>query len=174
MIKTLLESNNQATVEDIAKVFLGDDQSQIDYYKIITKNMPGKVLRRHNVVDYKDDRFYLLLDSVSSEQKENLIKLCLKKLAEFQVKRGHKIWQHRAMDSTPISGSLQYDVFAKAKGRCMACGISREERALDVDHIIPRNKGGKTEISNLQALCYKCNSQKEIGTILILQTGRKN
>lgn len=160
MIKTLLESGNRATVEDIARVFLGDDQSQIDYYKIITKNMPGKVLQRHKIVDYKNDTFYLLLDSVSPEQKKNLIKLCLEKLAEFQIKRGTKIWQHRAMDRIPISGSLQYDVFAKAKGRCMACGISREERALDVDHIIPRNKGGKTEISNLQALCYKCNSQK--------------
>lgn len=160
MIKTLLESGNQATVEDIARVFLGDDQSQIDYYKIITKNMSGKVLRRHKVVDYKNDKFYLLLDSISAEQKKNLIKLCHEKLAEFQVKRGAKIWQHRAMDKTPISGSLQYDVFVKAKGRCMACGISREERALDVDHIIPRNKGGKTEISNLQALCYRCNSQK--------------
>ncbi|MEX2191971.1 MAG: HIT domain-containing protein [Nitrosarchaeum sp.] len=160
MIKTLLESGNQATVEDIARVFLGDDQSQIDYYKIITKNMPGKVLQRHKIVDYKDDKFYLLLDSVSAEQKKNLIKLCIEKLAEFQVKRGTKIWQHRATDRIPISGSLQYDVFAKAKGRCMACGISRGERALDVDHIIPRNKGGKTEISNLQALCYKCNSQK--------------
>ena len=79
MIKTLLESGNQATVEDIARVFLDGDQSQIDYYNIITKNMPGKVLRRHKIVDYKNDKFYLLLDSVSPEQKKNIIKLCLEK-----------------------------------------------------------------------------------------------
>lgn len=174
MIKTLLESGNQATVDDIARVFLGDDQSQIDYYKIITKNMPGKVLRRHKVVDYKDDKFYLLLDSVSAEQKKSLIKLCLEKLAEFQVKRGAKIWQHRAMDTTPISGSLQYDVFAKAKGRCMAYGISREERSFDVDHIIPRNKGGKLKSQTCRHYATSAILKKEIETILILQTGREN
>jgi ATP adenylyltransferase len=31
---------------------------------------------------------------------------------------------------------------------------------LDVDHIIPRNRGGKTIFENLQALCFTCNSQK--------------
>ena len=160
MIKTLLESNNQASVNEIAKAFLEKDQSQIDYYKIITKNMPGKVLQSHGIVDYKNGRFQLMLEDISDEQRENLIKLCNKKLDEYESKHGKSIWQHRARDAKPISGSLQYDVFAKAKGRCMACGISREERAFDVDHIIPRNKGGKTEMSNLQALCYKCNTQK--------------
>ncbi len=35
-----------------------------------------------------------------------------------------------------------------------------EDRALEVDHIVPRTKGGSNERSNLQALCYLCNAQK--------------
>jgi ATP adenylyltransferase len=31
---------------------------------------------------------------------------------------------------------------------------------LDVDHIIPRSRGGKAELANLQALCSKCNRSK--------------
>ena len=160
MIKTLLESNNQASVEKIAKAFLKRDQSQIDYYEMITKNMPGPVLHRHKIVNYEKGKFNLILEDVEDAQRKDLIKLCETKLDEYENKHGKKIWQHRARDAKPISGSLRYDVLAKAKGRCMACGISREERAFDIDHIIPRNKGGKTELSNLQALCYKCNSEK--------------
>jgi ATP adenylyltransferase len=43
---------------------------------------------------------------------------------------------------------------------CDLCGISAEERALEVDHIVPRRHGGTDEIANLQALCYKSNANK--------------
>jgi ATP adenylyltransferase len=33
-------------------------------------------------------------------------------------------------------------------------------RALEVDHIVPRNRGGTDDLDNLQALCYRCNSMK--------------
>ncbi len=160
MIKTLLNSSNKATTDKIARAFLEKDQSQIDYYKMQTKSMVGRILRKNKIVDYKNGSFTLLLDDITEKQKEKLIELCDKRLEEYQDKHGKKIWQHRARDNKPISGSLRYDVLAKAKGKCVACGISREERAFDIDHILPRNQGGKTEISNLQALCYKCNSEK--------------
>jgi 5-methylcytosine-specific restriction endonuclease McrA len=59
-----------------------------------------------------------------------------------------------------ISGTLRYEVLKAAKFRCELCGISAEERAVEVDHIRPRNKGGCDEISNLQAICHTCNAMK--------------
>jgi diadenosine tetraphosphate (Ap4A) HIT family hydrolase len=38
--------------------------------------------------------------------------------------------------------------------------ISADEKALEVDHILPRNLGGSDEEHNLQALCYSCNATK--------------
>jgi hypothetical protein len=43
MIKALLESENKASVREIALRILHLDESQIDYYKIITNQMPGRV-----------------------------------------------------------------------------------------------------------------------------------
>ena len=39
-------------------------------------------------------------------------------------------------------------------------GISADDRALEVDHILPRNHGGQDDLSNFQALCYSCNAMK--------------
>jgi diadenosine tetraphosphate (Ap4A) HIT family hydrolase len=51
-------------------------------------------------------------------------------------------------------------VLKGAKFRCELCGISAQEKALEVDHIVPRNSGGTDDLSNLQALCYSCNAMK--------------
>jgi diadenosine tetraphosphate (Ap4A) HIT family hydrolase len=51
-------------------------------------------------------------------------------------------------------------VLKHAKFRCELCGIPAEEKALQVDHILPRNKGGVDDLSNLQALCFTCNAMK--------------
>jgi diadenosine tetraphosphate (Ap4A) HIT family hydrolase len=48
----------------------------------------------------------------------------------------------------------------RAGHRCDLCGIPADERWLEVDHILPRRHGGSDDISNLQALCYKCNANK--------------
>ena len=40
------------------------------------------------------------------------------------------------------------------------CGISADDKALEVDHIVPRNRGGPDDLTNLQALCYSCNAMK--------------
>ncbi|MCX5960678.1 MAG: HNH endonuclease signature motif containing protein [Cyanobacteria bacterium] len=34
------------------------------------------------------------------------------------------------------------------------------QRALEVDPIVPRNHGGSDDLSNLQALCFRCNAGK--------------
>lgn len=61
----------------------------------------------------------------------------------------------------PISKSLRYDVLRRDKYRCRACGRdSSHGVTLEIDHIIPVAKGGGTEFSNLQTLCFDCNRGK--------------
>jgi diadenosine tetraphosphate (Ap4A) HIT family hydrolase len=51
-------------------------------------------------------------------------------------------------------------VLKESGGRCALCGATKKERPLQVDHIKPRSKGGKTVYENLQVLCSKCNPAK--------------
>lgn len=44
--------------------------------------------------------------------------------------------------------------------RCEFCGAHEDQAALHVDHIVPRNKGGSDDISNFQAFCVTCNTNK--------------
>jgi hypothetical protein len=67
---------------------------------------------------------------------------------------------HRSRHRTPISGSIKVRVLTRAKGRCECCGAHEYQRALEVDHIVPRNQGGSDDLSNLQALCFRCNAGK--------------
>jgi len=56
--------------------------------------------------------------------------------------------------------SLRYDVLNRDKFKCIACGKSAKNSVLEIDHIIPVSAGGKTEIGNLQTLCFECNRGK--------------
>ena len=164
MIRTLLESKDcRATKESIARQFLGADESQINYYKYITGRWPHQVLKKHGIIGYsrKGEEYTLLLDEggATAGQKQRLIELCNLRLQEF-IDKDPAIRRMRELDSRSRLGSIEFDVRAKSKGVCVACGARAMEVRMHVDHIVPISRGGKNEIDNLQMLCYRCNTQK--------------
>src|SRR3954464_16046526 len=78
MIKELLTSGGTSSIRNIAAAFLARDASQLEDYKHITKDMPGKVLAKHGIVerDGPDYRLCSDLSSLSSEEREELARLC--------------------------------------------------------------------------------------------------
>ena len=66
-----------------------------------------------------------------------------------------------AYERSLMTDSLRYDIFKRDNFRCQICGASANDGVkLHVDHIVPVSKGGKTEPSNLQTLCERCNLGK--------------
>ena len=162
MIKELLKRGGKANIRDIAAAFLARDESQLEYYEKITKEMPGKVLSKHGIVERDDDQYRLTIDpsALSLEERTELAHLCESAIATFLEKRGAAVYDHRRAPLGYLSGSLRYEVLKRAGFRCELCGISADERAIEVDHIIPRKHGGEDDLTNLQALCFKCNANK--------------
>lgn len=161
MIRTLLGSNGAASVTDIAKSLLAEDRAQIEYYEQITKRMVGTVLTKNRKITVKQGQTYTLkgFDELSSDEIAKLIAICNKKLRVFLESRSDP-WSHRRNADGYVSGTIRYEVLKRAGSRCELCGVSAESRSLEIDHIIPRSKGGSDDISNFQVLCTSCNGTK--------------
>ena len=67
----------------------------------------------------------------------------------------------RRLERGKLTPSLRYDVLKRDNGRCVLCGRTAADGIqLQVDHILPVAKGGRTELSNLRTLCSLCNAGK--------------
>src|SRR5262249_30018285 len=82
---------------DIAAAFLARDESQLEYYEKITKDMPGKVLVKHGIVERDCDQYRLTIDpsSLSAEERDELIRLCDAAINSYLQKRGASVYDHR-------------------------------------------------------------------------------
>jgi ATP adenylyltransferase len=162
MLMELLKNDGQASATQIAQAILDKDPTQIEYFTEIVKNMVGKVLTKNRGITEKSGNTYSLIGAseLTNEQVAELIELCESKIVEFEAKRGDAVWSHRRRGHRPISGSVRYEVLSRAKFKCELCGISADEKNIEVDHIFPKSLGGKDDLSNYQALCYSCNAAK--------------
>ena len=121
----------------------------------------GKVLTGNGITAYGNGAYSLIgSDELSDAERDALQQLCRQRLDAFREQRGEEVFAHRSRHRSPISGSVKYRVLTRARGRCECCGAHEHQRALEVDHIVPRNHGGSDAISNLQALCFRCNAGK--------------
>lgn len=162
MIKELLEKGGSSQAKDIAQAILSHDPTQIEYYTQIVRNMPGRVLTRNRGITTRDGDVYHLIGAgdLSNEQRAELIAICDRSVQANLEARGEAIWSHRRRGHRPISGSIRYLVLSRASFRCELCGVSADERNLEVDHIHPKSLAAGDELENYQALCYSCNAAK--------------
>ena len=84
-------------------------------------------------------------------------------LARLDNKRGNFYLDRNIWDSLcrvergKVTNKLRFRIYERDGERCVHCGSTRN---LEIDHIIPVSKGGKSIPSNLQTLCHKCNLEK--------------
>lgn len=65
--------------------------------------------------------------------------------------------ERRRAKATNRTKRFRAPVFARDGYKCRICGATEK---LVLDHIVPISKGGCDDPSNLQTLCWSCNSRK--------------
>ena len=69
----------------------------------------------------------------------------------------------------PSYRTHKHTLFGSQEGQCAGCRHSFPYRNFQIDHIIPRSRGGDDRLENLQLLCAACNSQKGARSMAYLQ-----
>ena len=76
-----------------------------------------------------------------------------------QLKKTNK--SNAKKEKEKLSPSLRYEILKRDGFVCSICGRGKEDNVkLQVDHIMPVSKNGKTTRENLRALCSDCNIGK--------------
>jgi len=73
-----------------------------------------------------------------------------------------KVLLLRRYDRLPVQEVkfTRENLFERDRYRCQYCGNAYDARHLNLDHVIPRDKGGRTSWENIVTSCVKCNSRK--------------
>lgn len=82
---------------------------------------------------------------------------CLKSIFVAYIDPKLKLDEGIDVRRQAIPEKLRNKIFQRDGDKCLHCGSTE---SLELDHIIPFIRGGKTEESNLQTLCRSCNSKK--------------
>jgi ATP adenylyltransferase len=77
MLWTLIDKGGKASISEVAQALLSEDRAQLDYYREITKRMPGAVLRRRGIVDYGDGEYSIPgFHEMTEAERHEIIALC--------------------------------------------------------------------------------------------------
>lgn len=99
----------------------------------------------------RDEMFFKIFE-ITSEQ-----------LTKEKFRTNSKL-EPASSDTRYIPAGLKKAVYERDK-RCQKCGSTY---GLEVNHIVPFALGGKTELSNLNLLCFNCNQRARISSNLHL------
>ena len=92
------------------------------------------------------------------------------KLVKERIVADNPLWAGPvALDTPPKRTDLgnlpnyrthRHRLYGEQEGVCVGCNTHFPFRVMDVDHILPRSKGGTDHPDNLQLLCSGCNRSK--------------
>jgi HNH endonuclease len=78
-----------------------------------------------------------------------------------QMASNTKLWGSSYQQGALYQNKLKSFIFSRSNGKCVYCGA----KATEIDHVIPKAKGGTNSVYNLVASCRSCNEKKSNKTL---------
>jgi 5-methylcytosine-specific restriction endonuclease McrA len=123
------------------------------------------LLQEHAQVIYTGDESFRLMDSAAwlnlSEETAPEDDEAYIQTVRMRI-RVPKVLLLRSYSQLPVSEVkfTRENLFERDDYRCQYCGNHFEAVQLNMDHVIPRDQGGRTSWENIVTSCIKCNSRK--------------
>ncbi|MCL2029306.1 MAG: HNH endonuclease, partial [Deltaproteobacteria bacterium] len=117
-----------------------------DIFEELTSKFKGKDL--YQFLDYTEDDD---IDDKNNDRPEPLL-----------TEEDEALLAKRVDGKNVVKAGMRWQVMERDDFKCVACGApgGKDGAILEVDHIIPRSKGGKDTMDNYQTLCQRCNIGK--------------
>lgn len=123
------------------------------------------LLQDHAQVIYTGDESFRMMDSAAwlalSEEETPADNEAYIQTVRMRI-RVPKVLLLRSYDQLPAQEVkfTRDNLFERDDYRCQYCGNHYDPVHLNMDHVIPRDRGGRTSWENIVTSCIKCNSRK--------------
>ncbi len=123
------------------------------------------LLQDHAQVIYTGDESFRMMDSAAwlqlSEEEAPEDNEAYIQTVRLRI-RVPKVLLLRSYDQLPAQEVkfTRDNLFERDDYRCQYCGNHFDAVHLNMDHVIPRDRGGRTSWENIVTSCIKCNSRK--------------
>lgn len=175
-LKNTLENKNNYLlyIEETKAITLGIFKSELGKFKLnrlltMEKKMFSKKVLTPVVVFTINVK--LIRTNINGERKESknrtfkaeqikeLITKLNQKQGSFYLNRD--IWDSICrVERGKVTNKMRFSIYSRDGYRCCMCGKRDRGDNLEIDHIYPIAKGGKSTYDNLQTLCHRCNQKK--------------
>lgn len=142
-----------------------------NYYKDLTKQIKklpkGSIIKKH----IKGHIYYYLVYRENKKIKFDYLGNKIPKILYEQIKFRKKLTKNLKiltaqfntlkLTKRSILKINRFHIFQRDNFTCQYCGKTRKNGTrLEIDHIIPKSKGGKDTVDNLITSCSECNLDK--------------
>lgn len=139
-------------------------QTQLDLIMEYFKKNPKRDIKHPEIVDWVVEEYRKRTGKVFRDPDRGIRRLSQDGLL-IKVRKGVYRYDsdfvtHRELED--FTEAQKEAIMKRDNYRCVICGLGKEDGVeLQVDHIRPKDQGGKAEIDNGETLCAKHNFQKK-------------